>query len=81
MHIARPKFRTLHVAELVEYEERMEAGAAEVAVEGRTFLLAVGGAVGAVHVEDQRFESRTLMDPVSPVAREVGQCLAGPSQR
>ena len=42
-------------------------------IEDGAFLLAKGGTVRAVHVEHQPLEARALMDPVNPMAREVGQ--------
>ena len=50
--VAPPEHHPLQVAELVEHEQGMVAGAAEVAVVGRALLLAVGLADRAVHVED-----------------------------
>ena len=51
VHVAGAKRAALQIAELVEHEQRMIAGAAEMAVVGRAFLLAMGRANGAVHVE------------------------------
>src|SRR5687768_2333129 len=45
MHVAAPEHAALEIAELVEQEQRMVAGAAEVAVVGRALLLAVGRAL------------------------------------
>lgn len=71
--VARPQHRPLQIAELVEDEQGMIAGASEMPVEDRAFLPAVGGAVRAVHVEDERLETRALMDPLDPNAREAAQ--------
>ncbi len=71
--MARPEYRPLKVTELVEDEEWMVAGAPKVAVKGRAFLLAVCGAVRAVHIEHQPLEPGALMNPVDPMARDVGQ--------
>jgi hypothetical protein len=45
MHVARPHDASLDIAELVEHKQRMVAGAAEMAVVGAAFLLAVGRAL------------------------------------
>ena len=51
--VAPPEPAALQVAELVEHEQGMVAGAAEVAVVGRALLIAMGLALGTVHVEDE----------------------------
>jgi hypothetical protein len=69
--IAGPKEAALQVAELVEQEQRVIAGAAEVAVPDRAFLLAVGRALRAVHVEDDRAGQLAFVDAVDPGARQI----------
>jgi hypothetical protein len=75
VNVPWPKHSPLHVAQLVENEQGMVAGAPEVAVEDGAFLLAEGWAVGAVHVEHQPPEPGALMNPVNPKAGEVSQCF------
>src|SRR5262249_59375587 len=65
----------LQVAELVEEEQRVIASAAEMAVVGRAFLMAVGLAHRAVHVQDELGELAVLMSLVDPLAGEVHQVL------
>jgi hypothetical protein len=50
-HVARPQGAAFQVTELIEDEQRMIAGAGEVAVIGRSFLVAVGRAHARIHVE------------------------------
>src|SRR4051812_38322139 len=50
--VTPPEHDPLRVTELIEHEQGMVAGAAEVAVEGRALLVAVGLADRAVHVEN-----------------------------
>jgi hypothetical protein len=52
-------------------KERVITGAAEVAVPGRTFLLAVGPALGAVHVEDDAARRLAVMDAVQAPDRSA----------
>jgi hypothetical protein len=66
--VARPQGTALEVAELVEHEQRMVAGAAEVTVVGRTLLLAPGRALRAVDVEDDTVRRSALVHPVDPDA-------------
>src|SRR4051812_47148730 len=63
----------LQVAELVKYEQRVIAGAAEVAVVGRAFLSAKGGADAGVHVEHDPLHRTASMDAVDPAPGQVGQ--------
>ena len=71
VHVAGPEQAPLQVAELVEQEQRMVARAAEVAVPGRAFLLAVGRALRAIHVEDDPVRRPALMHPIDPGAGEI----------
>ena len=73
MGVAAPQEATFQVAELVEQEERVITGAAEVAIPDRAFLLAVGRALGTVHVEDDRARGPLLMHPVDPGTRQIRQ--------
>jgi hypothetical protein len=51
MDVALAQRRTLQIAELVEHEQRMVAGAGEVTVVGGAFLIAMGRADTRIHVE------------------------------
>ena len=61
------------IAELVEKEKGMVAGAAEVAVVGRSFLVAMGRADAAVHVENDLRRRVPVMNPVNPSAGKIGK--------
>jgi hypothetical protein len=71
--VAGPQEATLQVAELVEQEQRMVTGAAEMTVPDRAFLLAMGRALGTVHVEDDRAGRLASVHPVDPDARQIRQ--------
>jgi hypothetical protein len=73
VHVAGPQRAPLQVAELVEHEQRVIAGAAEVAVVGAAFLPAVRLADAAVHVEHDHRVRPARMNPVDPGAGEIGQ--------
>src|SRR5262245_6105513 len=61
MSVARPQGAAFQVAELIEYEQRMVTGTAEMAVPGRALLLAMGRALGTIHVEDDAVRRLSLM--------------------
>ena len=71
MSIARPQDAALQVAELVEDEQRVVTGTAEVPVPGRALLLAMGRALVTVHVEDDAVWRPPLMHPVDRGAGQV----------
>ena len=71
VHVAGAQRATLQVAELVEHEQRMIAGAAEVAVVGRALLLAECRADGTVHVEHHAPRRIVVVNPVDPHPRQV----------
>ncbi len=60
-------------AEPVEQEVRVRAGAVEMPVPCGPFLIAMGGADGAVHVPHDRLETFAVVEPVDPLAVQVGQ--------
>jgi len=86
MAVEQPILRTMdiagthealrQVAERVEAEERMVAGATEAPVVSRGLLTAVGRALGAVHVQGDGLRRVATMDPVDPhpSRRETAQC-------
>ena len=51
MDVARAQRTAFEVAELVEHEQRMVAGAGEVAVVGGAFLIAMGRTDARIHIE------------------------------
>ena len=73
MDIAGAQRTSLQIAKLVEHEQRMIAGAAEVAVVGGAFLLAMRGAYAAVHVEHHDIGRAAGMHHVDPPARQIGE--------
>ena len=82
MHVAWPQDAALDIAELVEHEQRVVAGTAEVAVVGAAFLLAVGRALARIHVEHDHLRRSPLMHRVDPLARQIGEGgeVLGPRQ-
>jgi hypothetical protein len=73
MHVARPQSAPLQIAKLVEYEQRMVAGAAEMPVIGAAFLLAVGRALARIHVEHDHLQRSPLLYLVDPLAGQIGE--------
>jgi hypothetical protein len=71
VHVAGAKGAVLQIAELVEHEQRVIAGAAEMAVVGCALLLSVGRADRAIHVEHDELRRITVMNPVDPDARQI----------
>jgi hypothetical protein len=73
--VARPREAALQVSELLEQEQRVVRGAAEVTVPGRTLLLAMGRPLGAVHFENDAFGRLPCMHPVDPGSGQVRERL------
>src|SRR5262249_32780961 len=73
VHVARPKGASLQVALLVEHKERVVAGALEVPVVRRPFLLAVGLAHAAVHVEHDGCSPAAVAGAIDPLPRQIGK--------
>jgi hypothetical protein len=71
--VARPQRAPLQIAELVECEQRMIAGAGEMAIIGTALLGAVRLADAAVHVEHDGGLRPARMHPVDPGAGQIGQ--------
>ena len=74
MHVAGPQGAPLQVAELIENEKRVIAGAAEVTVVGCAFLIAMGRADAAVDIEHDRLGRTPLVQAVDPSPGEIRQC-------
>jgi hypothetical protein len=68
MNIPRPQGAPLQIAELVELEQRVIAGAAEMAVVGAPLLLAIGRAFARIHVEHDYPRQAPLVHGVDPPA-------------
>ena len=62
-------------AKLVEQEVRVVAGAVEMPVLGSTFLIVVGRADRAVHVQHDVLQPVAVMKPVDPLPVQVDQSL------
>ena len=75
VHVVGAQRATLQVAELVEHEQRVIAGAAEVAVIGRALLLTECRAHGAVHVEHHAPRRIVVVNPVDPHPRQLRKVL------
>src|SRR4051794_18819764 len=73
VNVAGPQGTAFQVTELVEHEERVVAGAAEVAVVSGPFLLAKGGADTGVHVEHDPPHRTTSMDAVDPAPGQISE--------
>jgi hypothetical protein len=72
VHVARPQAAPFDIAELVEYEQRVIAGAAEMAVVGAAFLLTIGWALARIHVEHNHLRRAPLVHLVNPLAGQIG---------
>ena len=73
VNVAGTQGTPLKVAELVEQEQGVITGAAEVAIIGRSLLVAVGRADAAVHVEDDLRRRATVMHTVDPLPGKIGK--------
>src|SRR6516165_8002074 len=82
VHIAWPQSAALDIAELVEYEQRVIAGAAEMAVVGAAFLLAIGRALARINVEHDGSWRPPLVHLANPLTGKIGErCkVFGPAQ-
>src|SRR5215211_6168449 len=79
--VAGAQGAAFEITKLIEHEQRMIAGAAEVAVVGGPFLLTKGWADAGAHVEHNPLHRTTSMDAVDPASRQLGErgpvCLLG----
>jgi hypothetical protein len=73
MNVAGTKRGAFQIAELIEHEQRMIAGASEVAVVGGAFLITVGWADTRIHVEHDCPRRLAGMNAVDPMPGEVGE--------
>jgi hypothetical protein len=73
VNVAGTKGAAFQIAELIEHEERMVAGAFIVAVPDTLLLLAVSRAHTRIHVEDDASRRPAAMNPINPLARQLGE--------
>src|SRR3954462_4084792 len=73
MDVARSQRTPLDIAELVEYEQRVIAGAGEMPVIRATFLFAIGRAFARIHVEYDGLRSSPLAHFVDPPTGQIGK--------
>jgi hypothetical protein len=71
--LPRAQGAALDIAELVEQEQRVIAGAAEMAVVRAAFLFAVGSAFARIHVEHDGSRPTAGMHLVDPLAWQISQ--------
>jgi DNA-binding transcriptional LysR family regulator len=71
--VAGTQTAPFQIAHVVEQEQRVIAGAAEVAVVGRAFLVAVGRADAGIHVEDHAFRRFAIINLVDPYPGQLGK--------
>ena len=81
MDVPLPEHGAFDVAKLVEAEQGVITGAAEMTVIGRALLFPVGLAHGAVHVQDYFPQSPVFPHPFDPSAGEVCQSRQVPGLR
>src|SRR5260221_9318442 len=74
MDVPRGEVAPVQIVKLVEHEQRMIAGAAELAVLGSAVLIAVGRADARIHVEHDHLRAMSLMHPVDLLPAELSQC-------
>ena len=74
MDVAGPQGAAFEITKLVEHEQRVIAGAAEVAVVSGPFLFAEGGADAGVHVEHDPPHGTAGVNPVDPAPGQIGEC-------
>src|SRR5689334_11165283 len=73
MHVAWPQRTPLDIAELVEHEERVVAGAGEVAVIRAAFLFAIRRTFARIHVEYDGLRPPPAAHFVDPLTWQIGQ--------
>ena len=73
MDVTRAQHAPLQIAELVEHEQWMVAGAGEVAVVGGAFLFAMGRADARIHIEHDGARRTPTVNGVDPLPRETSE--------
>jgi hypothetical protein len=71
--VAGPQGAALRITELVEDEQRVIAGAAEVAVVGAALLLAVSRTDARIHIEHDHLHGPAGMHGVDPAPGEISE--------
>jgi hypothetical protein len=77
MDVTRSQSVALNIAELVEHEQWVIAGVAEMAVVGAAFLVAVGRALARIHVEHDDLWRSPLVAPCQSIGRADRRALQG----
>src|SRR4051812_28301752 len=82
MDVARSQRTPLDIAELVEHEQRMVAGASEMTVIGTAFLFAISRAFARIHVENDGLRPSPPTHFVNPLSRQIDKSgkVLGPAQ-
>ena len=73
VHVAGTQSAAFQIAELVEHEQRMIAGALVMAVPDAQLLLAMGRADARIHVEHDAARRPSTVHQVDPLAAQVSQ--------
>src|SRR4051812_43497266 len=73
MDVAGSQRTPFDIAELVEHEERVVAGATKVAIVGAAFLLPVRRAFTRIHVEHDGLRPSPLTHLVDPLTGQIGE--------
>jgi hypothetical protein len=71
--IAFAQGTALKIAELIEHKQRVVTLAAKVTVPGRAFLIAVGGAGGAIHVQRDPLRWLRVVHGINPLPGKISQ--------
>ena len=79
VNVAGTQGAALQIAELVEHEQRMIAGAFVMAVPDAHLLFAMGRADARIHVEHDASRRTAGMNPVDPLAGKIGERREVPS--
>ena len=74
VHVAGTKRTAFQVAELVEHEQRVIAGAGVVTVPDAHLLFAMGRADARIHVEHDASRRPAAMDAIDPLPGQIGEC-------
>ena len=73
VYLARAQLRPLQVAEVVEAEQEVIAGAAKASVVRRAFLSAIALTDRTIQIQDQFANRIAIPDAVNPLAQQVQQ--------
>jgi hypothetical protein len=73
VHVAGTQRAAFEVAELVEQEQGMTAGATEVAVVGRSLMVTVGRADARIHVQNDLLRRTVVVNAVDPKPGQIGK--------